>query len=224
MGKKSKKPSYPEYSGGSVVVNGRTVASASKQGNNIVTNYQMSNYEKNMFNALEKGMSDSVSKLFDITDQQKTAWNEQLNALKAKGVKNINDIYTPIETDLRNDIANRFGNLDNSVFMDKLNDITDKKSDAVASLSNSLAATEQDLYTNELNNRMNTISFLNNLHSGMNNNILNYTNAASTNAMSGNSFNTQAYQAQSGNTLSGIGNYINMDTIASIISMFKYLK
>lgn len=194
MGKMSK-PSYPSFSGGTVSVNGRTVASSSKQGNSLNTNYNMSDFEKNMFDALEKGMSDSVQNLFQITDPQRKAWNEQLDALKNKGITNIENIFTPIEQNLKSDIASRFGNLDNSVFMDKLNRITDKKSDAIASLSNNLALTQNDLYTNELNNRMNTISFLNNLNSAMNANMLNYINAASSNSAAGNSHNNSVYNA-----------------------------
>lgn len=112
-----------------------------------------------------------------------------------------------METNLRNNIATRFGNLDNSVFLDNLNKITDKRAEAVADLSNSLVATQDQLYQQELVNRINNISFLNNLNAAMNNNILNYTNAAMNNATSGNNYNGNAYNAN--NQSSGLWTMLN---------------
>ncbi len=200
MGKKSK---YPEYSTGTISVNGKTVASTTRdKNNNIVgSNYNMSDAEKKIYDSIQNNMYSSLSGLFDITDETKKSWDSQLNALKSKGVQQINDIYTPMETNLRNDIANRFGNLDNSVFMDNLNEITDKKSQAISDLSNTLLSAQNELYSNELSNRISSISFLNDLNSAMNNNILNFTNAAMSNATSGNTYNSNAYKASSSGNL-----------------------
>ena len=204
MGKKSK---YPDYSTGTITVNGKTVASTTKDKNhNVVSsNYNMTDNEKKIYDSIQSNLYSSLSSLFDITDANKKEWNNQLNAMKNQGIQQINDIYTPLETNLKNDIANRFGNLDNSVFMDNLNEITDKKSQAISALSNTLLAAQGDLYSNELNNRINSISFLNNLNSAMNNNILNFTNAAMNNSTSGNNYNSNAYTAtNSGNLWSNL--------------------
>lgn len=204
MGKKSK---YPEYSTGTISVNGKTVASTTRdKNNNIVgSNYNMTDTEKKIYDSIQNNLYSSISGLFDITDANKKSWNNQLNALKNKGIQQINDIYTPMETNLKNDIANRFGNLDNSVFLDNLNSITDKKSQAISDLSNTLLSAEDELYSNEISNRISSISFLNNLNSAMNNNILNFTNAAMNNSTSGNTYNSNAYNAlNSGNMWSNI--------------------
>ena len=201
MGKKSK---YPDYSGGSVQVDGRTVATASRKGNTVTTNYNMSDAERNFYNQIQGGMSESLGNLLNISDGQKQQWAQQLDAIKKQGVQNINDIYTPIETNLRKDIASRFGNMDNSVFMDNLNKITDKKASAIANLSNSLLSAQDSLYANELNNRINVITLLNNLNSAINNNMLNYTNAAAANSQSGNNYNQNAYQAAMASAASGL--------------------
>ena len=204
MGKKSK---YPDYSTGTITVNGRTVASTTRDKNhNVVSsNYNMTDNEKKIYDSIQSNLYSSLSSLFDITDADKKTWNSQLNAMKSQGIQQINDIYTPLETNLKNDIANRFGNLDNSVFMDNLNEITDKKSQAISALSNTLLAAQGDLYSNELNNRINSISFLNNLDSAMNNNILNFTNAAMNNSTSGNNYNSNTYNAtNSGNLWSNL--------------------
>lgn len=215
MGKKSKAPAY---SSGSVVVNGRTVATSNKNGNNISTQYNMSDAEKNIFNSIQQGMNSGLTNLFNISDTERKQWDNQLNALREQGIENINSIYTPMENSLKNDIASRFGNLDNSAFLDKLNAITNNKAKAVASLSNNLATTQNDLYTEELNNRMNTLSFLNNINTALNNNILNYTNAAAANSASGNSYN-QAMMQQ--NRSNWFNDYVKpIATTASTIAAF----
>ena len=100
-----------------------------------------------------------------------------------------------METNLKNDIASRFGNFDNSIFLDNLNSITDKKSKAIADLSDNLLSKQNELYSDELKNRINTITLLNNLNSVMNANILNYTNAAASNSSAGNNYNSNWYSA-----------------------------
>lgn len=204
MGKRSKK--YPSYTGGSVVVNGKTVASSTKdKKNNIISSsYNMSDNEKKLYNSIQKGMNSSIQNLFNISDQQRKEWGNQINALKNQGIDEINSIYNPMETNLRNDVARRFGNIDNSVFIDNLNSITDKKSKAIADLSNDLLSTQNDLYNQELQNRINTITLLSNLNSIMNNNIINYTNLANANASSGNSYNHNAYTSTANNSSSNM--------------------
>lgn len=218
MGKKSK--SYPAYSGGSVVVNGKTVATSSRNGNNISTSYDMSDYEKNMFDSIQKGMSSGVSNLFEISDNERKMWQNQLNSLQNQGIEKINDIYTPMENNLKNDIASRFGNFDNSVFLDKLNAITNNKAKAVAELSNNLVANQNNLYTQELENRMKTLSFLDGLNSSLNNNIINYMNTAASNSNAGNTYNNNAYNAslKSSSFLDQLLG--NASTLAGITSKF----
>lgn len=193
MGKKSQK--YPEFTNGTVSVNGKTKATAQKVGDNIKTNYKMSKFEKNMFNSIENGMTNGLANLFEISDNERKQWGEQLDAIKNQGIENINNIYTPMERNLKNDIASRFGNFDNSVFLDKLSAITDNKAKAVAELSNNITETQNNLYKEELSNRINTLSFLNGLNTSLNNNILNYTNAAISNASVGNNYNNNAFNA-----------------------------
>ena len=204
MGKKSK---YPEYSTGTITVNGKKVSTTQRDKNNNVvsSNYNMSNAEKKIYDSIQSGLNTSLNNLFTISDSQKKEWNNQLNAIKNQGIEEIESIYTPMETDLKNDIASRFGNYDNSIFLDNLNEITDKKAKAVADLSDSILSTQNDLYSEELKNRINTITLLNNLNSAMNNNILNFTSAAGSNANSGNSYNNAAYNANNASS----GSWIN---------------
>lgn len=195
MGKSSKK--YPAYTNGSISVNGKKVATATKDKNNVVnSNYNMSATEKKNYDSIQNNLYKSLNNLFTVSDNQRKEWKNQLNALKNQGISEINNIYTPMETNLKNDIASRFGNFDNSIFMDNLNTITDKKAKAIADLSDDLASKQNELYSDELKNRINTITLLNNLNSVMNSNILNYTTGAASNSDSGNSYSTGIYNAQ----------------------------
>ncbi len=219
MGKSSKK--YPEYSTGTITINGKDVATTKRdKDNNVVsTSYNMSDAEKRIYNSIQSGLNSSLNNLFTISDEQRKEWNSQLDALKNQGIEEINSIYTPMETNLKNDIASRFGNLDNSVFLDNLNEITDKRAKAVATLSDSILSTQNELYAEELQNRINTITLLSNLNSVMNNNILNFANAANSNSDSGNNYNNSAYNATKNNSNSLWGNMLQAgSTMLSFIN------
>lgn len=219
MGKSSKK--YPEYSTGTITINGKDVATTKRdKDNNVVsTSYNMSDAEKRIYNSIQSGLNSSLNNLFTISDKQRKEWNSQLDALKNQGIEEINSIYTPMETNLKNDIASRFGNFDNSVFLDNLNEITDKRAKAVATLSDSILSTQNELYAEELQNRINTITLLSNLNSVMNNNILNFANAANSNSDSGNNYNNSAYNATKNNSNSLWGNMLQAgSTMLSFIN------
>ncbi|MBE7712676.1 MAG: hypothetical protein E7Z87_02920 [Cyanobacteria bacterium SIG26] len=210
MGKTSK---YPKYSTGSVEINGNTVASTTKKDkNNISSSYNMTDTEKSIYDGVQQNLSTSLANLFKISDETQKSWQEELDNYRNTGIEEIENIYTPMETELRNNIASRFGNLDNSVFMDKLDAITDKKADAIAELSDNLVAKRDELYSTELANRLNYISLLNDLNTSMNSNILNYLTFAQSNAESGNKYSNQSFTAQNENQRAWLNTYVNAAT------------
>lgn len=197
MGKSSN--AYPQYGGGNVNINGRNVAYTSREGNNVVSHYNMSGNEKNIYDSVQNNMKSALGGLFEISDPLRKSWNEQLKVMQQQGIENINNIYTPLQNNLRNDIASRFGNLDNSSFMNNLKKITNNKSKAVAELSNNLTLAQGDLYTNELQNRINTINFLNGLNDSFNSNMLSYMGLANQNSASANTYNQAVYNNANSN-------------------------
>lgn len=203
MGKASK---YPAYSGGAVNINGFNVAKTSKKGNSVNSDYYMDKTQKQIYNSIQNNMADVLTNLFSISDAQRQEWNNQLSAMKNVGISNINNIYTPLQNNLKNDVASRFGNLDNSVFLDKLNAITNNKSQAIADLSNNLALAQSDLYNQEIQNRINLLNLLDNLNNSINSNILSSLGLANQNSNFGNQYNQARYQATAsqGNMLSQI--------------------
>ena len=191
MGKTTK---YPKYSGGSININGREVASHSSDNGNIRSSYNMSDSERNIYDSIQSNLSNSLGNLFNISDNQRNEWQHQLNAMKNQGIQNINDIYTPMQNSLKNDIASRFGSLDNSVFLDKLNSIVNSKAKAVADLSNNLAIEQSNLYSHEIQNRINLINMLDSLNNSFNSRIMDYLGMAKTNSNAGNQYYQQAYK------------------------------
>ena len=61
----------------------------------------MSATEKKIYDSIQKNMSSSLSNLFKITDANRQEWNNQLDAIKTKGMEQIDSIYKPIETNLK---------------------------------------------------------------------------------------------------------------------------
>lgn len=206
MGKSSK---YPSYSSGSISINGSNVATTSKKGNIVTSNYNMTEAEKKIYDYAQNSLASSLPyvNVFD-TDTQKNI-QSQLNAYTANGQKILNNIYTPMLKELKTDIASRFGNFDNSVFMNNLNSIESNRADALSNLAQDITAKRDELVNNELSQRYTYLSFLQDLQNQTNSNILNYLTGSQNNSSSGNSYNANAYAANKSSS-SSLGNYANL--------------
>lgn len=192
MGKSSK---YPSYSSGTVTLNGNTVASTSKKGNTVNSTYNMPETEKNIYDYAQNSFLTSLPQINVFSNDTRKDINSQLEAYKNRGVQTINDIYDPIMDDLKNDVASRFGNLNNSIFIDNLNDIEENRAAAISDLAQDIEAQRSSLYNNELTQRYNYLNFLNDIQNQINNNALNYMGLSQSNSASGNSYNQNAYNA-----------------------------
>ena len=214
----SKKSKYPSYSAGTVTINGNTVATSKKKKNNVTSSYNMGDTEKSIYDGIQDNLETSLKNLYTISDEKQQQWNDELDAYKKAGIEEINSIYTPMVNNLRDNIASRFGNLDNSIFMDNLNTITDKQAKAVSDLSDNLLTKQDELYTKEMQNRMNYITLLSNLNTTMNNNMLTYMQMAQSNSASGNAHNQNAYKGGSSGSLDGL--YRTVGNLGSNILSF----
>lgn len=214
----SKKSKYPSYSAGTVTINGNTVATSKKKKNNVTSSYNMGDTEKSIYDGIQDNLETSLKNLYTISDEKQQQWNDELDAYKKAGIEEINSIYNPMINNLRDNIASRFGNLDNSIFMDNLNTITDKQAKAVSDLSDNLLTKQDELYTKEMQNRMNYITLLSNLNTTMNNNMLTYMQMAQSNSASGNAHNQNAYKGGSSGSLDGL--YRTVGNLGSNILSF----
>ena len=206
MGKSSK---YPSYSGGNISINGENKASNYKKGNIVYTNYNMSDNEKRAYNYAQKSFADSIPKVNIFDEATRQDLQSQLDAYTTNGQKLINKMYKPVLEDLKTDIASRFGNFDNSVFMDNLKSIESNRSESMSDLAQDITAKRDELIGNELSKRYNYLNFLQDIQNKMNSNALNFIQSAKENSKSGNDYNAQAYQANR-QSQSGLVNYMNL--------------
>ena len=221
MGKTSSvNVAVPSFSNGSVSVNGVNKANVSKKGDTISSNYDMDDYEKAIYDYAQKNISEKLPELnlFDLNIRKDL--NSQVEAYKNQALQTLDSLYKPMIKNLTNDIASRFGNLDNSMFLDNLNSIENNRANAMADLVQDIQTYKSDLYNNELANRYNYINLLNTLVNGSNNNILNYLASALSNSNSGNSYNqavsSMINRANNNSTM-------NLSNLSTIASLLKYL-
>lgn len=216
MGKKSKK--YPAYSSGTVSINGATKAATYKNKNNVISSYNMSDDERRAYKYAQKAFADALPSVntFDTATQQNI--QNQLDAYTLDGQKMINNLYNPMLKSLKTDVASRFGNFDNSVFMDNLNSIESNRADAINNLAKDVLAKRNELVNDELSQRYNYLNFLQDIQNQTNTNILNFLSGSQSNSSSGNSYNAQAYATNKANSSSTFDRYANL--ASSIMSTF----
>lgn len=207
MGKSTKK--YPSYSSGTMSVNGSPKASTYKIGNNIFSNYNMSANEKKAYDYAQKSLADSLSSVNVFDENTQKNLQSQLDAYTLNGQKLINNIYSPMLSNLKTDIASRFGNLDNSVFMDNLNSIEANRAESINNLAQDVMSKKNELVSNELAQRYTYLNFLQDVQNQMNSNALNFISGSQSNSSSGNSYNAQAYNATKSSGGS-FGTYANL--------------
>lgn len=201
MGKTSS--NYP-YANGSVSVNGQEKASSYKSGNNIYSNYNMSTAEKGIYDYAQNSFLQNLPYLNVFSDDTQNDMRGQLNAYTQNGLDKLDGMYKPMLSNLKTDIASRFGNFDNSIFMDKLGSIEDKRADSMSSLVQDIMAKQSSLVNDELSRRYNYMNFLYDIQNQTNSNVLNYLGRAANNSSNGTTYNSR------NNSSNSINNYANM--------------
>lgn len=189
------------YTNGTVRINGQTKASTYKKGKTVYTDYNMSPYEKQAYDYAQKSFAESLPKVNVFSEDTQKQFQNQLKAYKQKGIDTINSVYTPMLDNLKSDIASRFGNFDNSSFLNDLNNIESYRSNALNNLAQDLTIKENDLINDELSRRYNYLSFLNGVNTQTMANMSAYTSMASANSSSNN---------KSSNSYGDIGTYVQM--------------
>lgn len=189
------------FTNGTVRINGQTKASTYKKGKTVYTDYNMSPYEKQAYDYAQKSFAENLPNLNVFSEDTQRKFQNQLNAYKDKGVKTINDVYTPMIDNLKSDIASRFGNFDNSSFLKDLNNIESSRADAISGLSQDLILKENDLINDEMSRRYNYMSFLNGINNQALSNLSAYSSMASANSSLGKNTSSSS---------SNIGSYVQM--------------
>lgn len=206
MGKTSK-VDYPAYTTGTVSLNGQKKASVSKSGNSVNTEYNMSDVEKQLYDFAQGSMLERLPKLDVFDNNVRTDLQKQVDAYKNNAMNTFNQLYGNSLKNITNDVASRFGNLDNSMFLNNLASLENSRTNALGQLAQDIQSYKSDLYNQELSNRYNYLALLNNLVNGTNGNALNYMGVAYNNANSGNMYNNAMYNADLQNNR--MQNYMN---------------
>lgn len=190
------------FTNGTVRVNGQTKASTYKKGNTVYTDYNMLPYEKQAYDYAQKSFAENLPTLNVFSEDTQKQLQKQMNAYKNKGIETINNIYTPMLDNMKTDIASRFGNFDNSSFLNSLNDIESSRANAISDFAQDMTLKENDLINDELSRRYQYMSFLNGINNQALSNLSTYSALTSRNSSGGNS--------SSNSGLRDIGSYINM--------------
>ncbi len=211
MSKKSKAPTRVVYNpSSSITVNGQLKSSAKSTQNGANATYNMNPYEQAAYEYANKAFFENLPNINVFSDDTQKALSEQVKAYLNQGINTINSTYTPMLRDMQNDIARRFGNTDNSIFMDNLRDIESKRADAISDLAQSTTAKRDELINNELSNRYDYLSFLNNYQNQV------YANMLSTLGLSTDLLNTNnnhlngANNTQASSNKSPLGDVIKL--------------
>lgn len=226
MSKKSKVQTKPVYNPSSTfTVNGqvKSTASSTKKGANA--SYNMNPYEEMAYNYANQSLYQNLPNVNVFSDNTMKNLNNEVNAYLKQGISNINSTYAPTIRQMQNDIARRFGNTNNSIFMDNLNDIESKRALAISDLAQDATLKRSELVNNELSNRYNYLNFLNNYQNqvyqnmlstlSLNNQFLNTNNAhlngrsAANSASSSNNFMDTALSLASNLANKAIGKYFS---------------
>ncbi|MBR2385822.1 hypothetical protein IKA92_00815 [bacterium] len=159
MSKTNKNSSWSK----TISVNGKPkIQTITDEDGNSTSNYIMSPWEKLAYEYAEKEFAENIDDLNVFSEETLKSLNEQVDAYTKGGIAKIDEIYSPMIKNLQNDVASRFGSLDNSIFLEKLDALEDKRAKSVAALSEDIKAKESELIEEELDKRYDYLNFLNN--------------------------------------------------------------
>ncbi len=201
----------------SVKINGQTKAKTTTYSNGSSTsNYYMSRAEQDAYNYAQEQFAKGLKDINVFSPQILQELSDQVEAYKNSGIKQINEIYSPMLGKLQNNIASRFGNLDNSIFLDKLNQIEGKRAESVSALAQDITNRAQELKQNEIGGRYDYLNFLNDYQNQIYQNALNGANTGTNMANS-----AARYSAQNNNNspVSQLGNQLTNMMMSSILGL-----
>ena len=166
--------------------------------------------EKKAYDYAQKSFAQNLQNVNVFDDNTQKSLQSQLDAYAKKGQTLIDNLYTPVLNNLKTDIASRFGNFDNSVFMDKLNNIESNRADSMNSLAQDILNRQDELINNELSKRYTYLNFLQDLQNRTNSTMLSLVSSSQQNSASGNNYNSQAYAANLASGGSSLGSFANL--------------
>lgn len=187
---------YPSYNSSAISVGDSTATTGVTNGV-LTSNYDMSGNESSIYNYALSTLASILPQLNTFDTSTQSSIKSELDAYKNSGIATINDLYNSSLTNLENDISSRFGNLDNSIFNNNLDNIASKRADAVSSFAQDVLAKQSSLQSNELTKRYALVNLLSGLSNDIYSNALNSINTALGSSSSANNYNNDLYNALS---------------------------
>lgn len=187
---------YPSYNNSSVAV-GDSTATTGVTGGILNADYNMGSNEASIYNYALSTLANILPQLNTFSTGTQNTIQSEMDAYKNSGINAINQIYNPMIASLENNVASRFGNLDNSIFSNNLNNIESQRSNAVSSFAQDILAKQSELTSNELTKRYALVNLLSGLANNTYNNALSAISTALGGSSSANSYNSNLYNALS---------------------------
>lgn len=184
---------YPTFSSGSVSINGTPVATTKYSDGSLKSNYNMNDNEKAIYDYAQSTLAGILPQLNVFSAETQNSLQSQLDAYKNKGLETIDKTYSPMIKSLENEVASRFGNFDNSMFMDKLETIESNRADAMSAFVQDMIAKESNLTQSELDRRYAYADFLNGLQNQSYANAMSAINTSLGSSSNANSYNNSLY-------------------------------
>lgn len=210
MSKKSSS-SVPNYqpTSGTFSISGGPSATYS----NGKSNYKLNDAQQQAYDYAQNEFLNGLQSLNVFSPETMKQLNSEVNAYKQKTLNELDSIYTPMLQNTTNDAAKRFGNLDNSVFLNNLNTVENKRSQAVANAAENIAAKQSSLISQELQNRYNYLNFLNSYQNQI------FNNALSASGIANSAANTLSNQYQTAyNAYANQRNAFNLGDLTNLIT------
>ncbi len=214
-------PDAPRYSGSKVSLGGSNAYSGILNGMHVA-DYKMSDADSKIYDYALNTIAQILPNINTFEPQTLSNLEDSVNAYRESGINDINDFYNNSLNNIKNDIVSRFGNLDNSMFGQNLNELEKSRANSISNFAQSVLARQNELMNNELNQRYALINLL----SGLSNNI--YTKALNTLgfALNGssnlNSFNNNLYNVAAHNNNNSSNSLINPDLLNTAMAVFPY--
>jgi len=206
---------YPNYSSSDVSLGGSS-ASTGVQNGILTSNYNMSGDESDIYNYALNTLANILPQLNTFDPNTLSSIQSSVDAYKDSGLNTINQAYNSSLKNIENDAVSRFGNLDNSAFIDNQNNVESERSKAVSSFAQDVLAKQSQLQSDELTKRYALTEFLNGIANNTYDNALKAVSTALGSSSSANNYNNDLYNAIS--ALQNTGSNTNSSDISSLLS------
>lgn len=216
---KTTKLDYPSSSVSSLTVNGLPITTTSTDGTTISADYYFSPTQTAINDYVEASLLNSLPNINTLSSGSTSNIDKQIQAYLNNGAETINDTYTPMIRSLENDVAKRFGNLDNSVFMDNINNLESSRAKAINALAQDVESKRNDIVDDALSNQYDYLNFLTDYQNQVYNNMLNTLQLSQSTLSLNSDYLSQLYDSlASKNNTNSKNDYSSLSKILSSLS------